>query len=390
MATINNILQLSETHPRLVKAQYRALNSTDNVEVSTHGRCSSSDSPQWKEADKAHLVASVYSGVQEQATTSLRHQQEVELLKLPSSQHLAHAGMAAHKRQQQEQQQEHLLPVLHGQQLHAAGCDDGHDPSVGPPGLTGQFSGDSASSMSTRNALASPDATPGAHGGSPGKGAASPAGNAVQPQQQAQPLPAADGHLPGSPVAAEEHREQESLSQRASSQQLVLDVEGDAAGAAGAMAVLHSAASTSTVFSVLGDNDPMSQASTPLFSAAPASLVTPQLQAYLAAVHEHRQMLWQLLVSTALSLRAQAVFSQSSCWGCGMEYRANSTHACCCRRLQCLMKPCISLRQLSLTKRMRDSGCCLPMARSPLCLSGSGSGTGRSWCAWQALPSSRW
>ena len=283
MATINNIVQLSETHPRLVKAQYTALNSTNDVEASTHGRCSSSYDPQWKEADKAHLVASVYSSVQEQPATSQGYQQEVELLKLPSSQHPGPAGKAELEPQQQEQQQENQLPVLHGQQLHAAGSDDEQASSAGPPGLTGQFSGDSASSVSTRNALASLDANPGIQGGSPGKAAASPAGSA-------------GGHLLGSIVAAEEHRQQDSLSQRASSQQLVLDVEGDAAGAAGAVSVLHSAASSSTVFSVLGDDDPMSQASTKLSSVALASLVTSRLQAYLAAAHMCYQASWQLLV----------------------------------------------------------------------------------------------
>ena len=284
MATINNIVQLSETHPRLVKAQYRALNSSDDVEASTHGGCSSSDSPQWKEGDKAHLVASMYSSGQEQPATSQGYQQEVELPMLPSSQHSAHAGKAELEPRPQEHQQEHQLPVLQGQQMRAAGSDDGQASSAGPPGLTGQFSGDSASSVSTRNALAPPVTNPRILGGSPGKVAASPASSSGQPPQQAQLCPAAAGHRPGSPPAAEEHREQESLSRRASSQ-LVLDVAGDATGAAGAMSGLHTAASTSTVYSVLGDDDPMSQASTKLSSAAPASLVTPQLQAYLAAAH---------------------------------------------------------------------------------------------------------
>ena len=232
------------------------------MEAPTHGCCSSSASPQWKEADKTHLVASGYSGVQEQLTTTQEYQQEVELLKLPSSQHLERAGKAKHEPQQQEPPQEHQLPVLHGQQVHDTGSDDGEASSAGPPGLTGQFSGDSASSVSTRHALAAPDANPRDQSAGLGKAAASPAGIAGQPQQQAQQCPAAGGHLPGSPVAAEGHRQQESLFQRASSQQVVLDVERDAAGAAGATSGLHSAASTSTVYSVLGDDDPMSLAST--------------------------------------------------------------------------------------------------------------------------------
>ena len=120
----------------------------DDLEAPTHGRCSSSDHPRWTETNELHSVASASTETGEQPATSQTHQQEVELLKLPSSQHSAGADKDALRHWQQEHQQELQRPVLLGQQLRAGSSGDGPVASSGPPGLVGEFSGDSASSVS--------------------------------------------------------------------------------------------------------------------------------------------------------------------------------------------------------------------------------------------------
>ena len=196
MATINNILQLSETLPRLAQAQHGAVKTTNDEEAPTPGRCSSSDPPQWTETNIAHSVASASTETGEQPATSHGHKQELELLVLSSSQHSADAGKVVLEQRQQEHQQEHQRPVLPGQQLRAAGSGDGPTSSSGPPGLVGEFSRDSASSVSAHSTLASPEADL-RLGQPPREG--TPAGNAgwLQPAN-----PAVPGCL-GNPVVTE-------------------------------------------------------------------------------------------------------------------------------------------------------------------------------------------
>ena len=91
VATINIILQLSETHSRLLRSQHRAVNTANDVEASAHGLCSSSGKPRCMEANKAHSVASASTETGEQPTISHSHQQGGELLKLPSNQRSADA-----------------------------------------------------------------------------------------------------------------------------------------------------------------------------------------------------------------------------------------------------------------------------------------------------------